>query len=48
VGTAFTLAQAFALLAQDVRLASGGTRADLGFTTNPRRRPTCSASPTRC
>jgi tetratricopeptide (TPR) repeat protein len=35
VGTAYTLGQAFALLAQDVRLASGGTRADLGFTTNP-------------
>lgn len=34
-GTAFTLAQAYALLAQDVRLANAATRADLGFTSNP-------------
>jgi hypothetical protein len=35
-GTAFTLAQAFALLAQDVRLANGtATRADVGYASNP-------------
>ena len=34
-GTAFTLGQAFTLLAQDVRLANAATRADLGFASNP-------------
>jgi tetratricopeptide (TPR) repeat protein len=32
VGTAFTLAQAYALLAQDVRLANSATAADVGLT----------------
>jgi tetratricopeptide (TPR) repeat protein len=31
VGTAFTLAQAYALLAQDVRLANAATRAEIGL-----------------
>jgi tetratricopeptide (TPR) repeat protein len=31
VGTAFTLAQAYTMLAQDVRLANNATRADLGL-----------------
>ena len=34
-GTAFTLGQAFTLLAQDVRLANSATRADVGFSSNP-------------
>ena len=33
-GTAYTLAQAFASLAQDVRLANSATRADVGFSSN--------------
>jgi tetratricopeptide (TPR) repeat protein len=35
LGTSYTLAQAFALLAQDVRLANAATRADVGFSSNP-------------
>lgn len=34
VGTAFTLAQAYTLLAQDLHTATAGTRADLGLTAN--------------
>lgn len=34
-GTAYTLAQAYMLMAQDLRLANNATRADLGYTTNP-------------
>ena len=35
VGTAFTLGQTFAVMAQDLKLATSATRGDLGFTSNP-------------
>jgi hypothetical protein len=38
IGTAYTLGQAFALLAQDAGLATSATRADVGFSTNPTER----------